>query len=1011
MMRHWMKALVGLAAVAATAQAAFAKSPQYPGGPSADLRDSAPHFLTTTASARVPVDVARTPMLNQRIGLHLENVTLAQALETIGDSTGLRFAYSRDDVPVDRRVRLDATDITTAAALTDVLLGTSLDVIFTDEGQAMLVRRPPPAPIPHVAAGTVSGAVTDSTTGEPLQGASVSLTGTGHGALVHADGHYSFTAPPGRYEIRARLLGYAVQVDSVVVTDGQTTVKNFALPRAVGTLNAVVVTGTRQPNRTAVDAPAPVDVFTAEEIRQSGRTETSQIIEMLAPSFNFPRPSVTDGTDHIRPATLRGLNSDQLLVLINGKRRHNSSLVNINGSVGRGAMAVDLNAIPTSAIDHIEILRDGAAAQYGSDAIAGVINIILKTDAPPELSVQTGKTKAGDGQTVVSDGSYSWALPSGGYLNLSAEMRNRDSTNRTGADTRPQYFNGDPRNSIAELNNRIDSWVGDPKMNGGAGFYNLDLPMDNGVHFYSFGGVSYSRGLAAGFFRRAQDDRTLRAYYPNGFLPLIGSHIWDFSGAAGLKGTLSDWNWDLSSVFGRNTFRYDVDNSVNVSMGTNSPTSFNAGTMSFDQWTTTLDVQRSFNVGWAEPLSVAWGGEARRDHYGISAGDQASWINGGVPILDGPDAGKPAAAGAQVFPGFRPSDAQDVSRDNVAGYVDFASNPVQQLMIDVAGRAEHYSDFGGTATGKLSMRWEPIKHYALRGSLSNGFRAPSLGQEYFSTTSTNFIAVNGVATPFDIRTFPVTSPEAQALGAKPLRPENSMNYGLGVTMQPTPNVSFTTDYYKIDISHRIVLSGNFIGTAIQTLLTNAGFPGVQGGRFFTNAINTRTEGVDVVLQAGKDLGYAGMLRFTGGYNHNYTHVTHIDPTPPQLAAFQSVLFDRTEVGLTTVAQPHDNLRLNADWQWKKLGANLGESWYGAVTSVASTAANDQTYSAKWITDLSLSYRLGDQLTVSGGADNLFNIYPDRTIAANSSGGIFLYSGLSPFGYDGAFYYLRFSVGQ
>ena len=1010
-MRHWLRALIGVVALAAATPLAWAEQVQNPNGPPVDLSVAAPRFLVAAATERVPVDVARTPVLNVRIALDLRDVTLADALRAIGDSTGLRFAYSRAEVPADRRVRLEAEDITVAAALTEVLLGTSVDVVLTDEGQAMLVRRPPPPPVAHVAAGTVTGTVTDSSTGEPLQGAAVSLVGTRIGALADASGRYRFTAPPGRYVLRARLLGYVVRMDSITVVDGQTTEHNFVLPRAVGTLNAVVVTGTREPNRTAVDAPAPVDVFTAEEIRQSGRTETSQIIEMLAPSFNFPRPSVTDGTDHIRPATLRGLNSDQLLVLINGKRRHNSSLVNINGSVGRGAMAVDLNAIPPSAIDHIEILRDGAAAQYGSDAIAGVINIILKSDAPPELSVQTGKTNRGDGQTVVTDGSYSWSLPKGGYLNLSGEMRNRDSTNRTGPDARQQYFTGDPRNNIPVLNNRIDSWVGDPKQYGGSGFYNLDVPLDKGVDFYSFGGVSFSRGLAAGFFRRALDDRTVRAYYPNGFLPLIGSHIWDYSGAVGFKGVASGWNWDLGSVFGRNSFRYDVDNSVNVSMGTNSPTTFNAGTMLFDEWTTTLDVQRSFDIGWAQPLSVAWGGEIRRDHYGIQAGDNASWINGGVAILDGPNIGKPAAAGAQVFPGFRPSDAQDVSRNNVAGYVDFAGNPVKELLVDVAGRAEHYSDFGSTATGKVSMRWEPITHYALRGSLSNGFRAPSLGQEYFSTTSTNFIAVNGVATPFDIRTFPVTSPEAQALGAKPLQPEKSVNYGLGLTAQPSPNVTITADYYKIDISHRIVLSGNFIGTAIQTLLTNAGFPGVQGGRFFTNAINTRTEGLDLVLQTGKDLGYAGMLRFTGGYNHNYTHVTHIDPTPPQLAAFQSVLFDRTEVGLTTVAQPHDNLRLNADWQWKKLGANLGESWYGSVTSIASTPANDQTYGARWITDLSLSYRLGQQLTVTGGADNLFNTYPDRTIAANSNGGIFLYSGLSPFGYDGAFYYLRFSVGQ
>ncbi|HVZ77243.1 MAG TPA: TonB-dependent receptor, partial [Gemmatimonadaceae bacterium] len=318
---------------------------------------------------------------------------------------------------------------------------------------------------------------------------------------------------------------------------------------------------------------------------------------------------------------------------------------------------------------------------------------------------------------------------------------------------------------------------------------------------------------------------------------------------------------------------------------------------------------------------------------------------------------------------------------------------------------------GGTSTGKLSMRWEPIKGYALRGSLSNGFRAPSLGQEYFSTTSTNFIAVNGVATPFDIRTFPVTSPQAQALGAKPLRPETSQNYGLGIAIQPVRNVSFTTDYYKINIAHRIVLSGNFIGSDIAALLDSAGFHGTQGGRFFTNAIDTRTEGVDMVLQAGRDLGTAGTLRFTAGYNHNYTHVTHVDSTPPQLAKYQAVLFDRTQKGLTEVAQPHDNLRLSGDWEVKKLGVVLSESRFGSVTAIASTPANDQTYGARWITDLAVSYHLPRHLTVMAGADNIFNVYPDRTIAANSSGGIFLYSGLSPFGFNGAYYYVKLSAGM
>lgn len=857
---------------------------------------------------------------------------------------------------------------------------------------------------------TVSGTVTDASTGDAIQGVTVSLTGTQSGAITGSDGHYRFSTRPGHFQLRARYLGYEMVSDSVVVADGQPVTHNFQLKRALAALDQIVVTGTRQPNRTAIQAPAPVDVFTSAEITQSGRTETSQILELLAPSVNFPRPTVTDGTDHIRPVTLRGLNADQVLVLVNGKRRHTSSLVNINGSVGRGSMAVDLNAIPPSAIDHIEILRDGAAAQYGSDAIAGVINIILKTKAPGQVLAQVGQTNQSDGRTAVVDGSYSLPMPRNGYLNLSGEWRHRDSTNRAGPDSRTQFFASDPRSTDPAFANPLNSWVGDPKIRGGSGMFNLGLPLADSVQLYAFGGLSYVNGLAAGFFRRPNDDRTIRAIYPNGFLPLIESHIWDGSVAGGGRGSLAGWNWDLGSVFGRNSFRYNVDHSANVSMGTSTPTTFYAGTMLFDQWTTTLDVQRNFNIGWAQPLSFAWGGEARRDHYGIEAGEPASYIGGGVPILDGPNKGKTAAIGAQVFPGFRPSDAQSASRSNFAGYVDFASNPVQALLIDVAGRAEHYSDFGGTATGKIAARLEPIRGYAIRGSLSNGFRAPSLGQEYFSTTSTNFITVNGASTPFDIRTFPVTSPQAQALGARPLRPEISRNYGAGITAQPNSNLSFTADYYKIDISHRIVLSGNFIGTDIQTLLQNAGFAGVNGGRFFTNAIDTRTEGLDLVLQTGADLGHAGTLRFTGSYNHNYTRVTHVDSTPPQLAKYQAVLFDRTQLGLTQAAQPHDNLRLNANYDFQRLGLVLSEARFGSVTALATTPVNDQTFSARWITDVSASYRLPRSITLTGGVDNLFNVYPDRVSAANSTGGIFAYSGLSPFGFNGAFYYGRIAIG-
>ena len=859
--------------------------------------------------------------------------------------------------------------------------------------------------------GTISGTVTDAVTGEALQGASVAVVGTRSGNIAGSGGRYSITIAPGTYQLAARFIGYAPVTRSVTVAAGETVTADFKMKQSVASLSEVVVTGTRQPGRTAVDAPAPVDVFTAQQIQQTGLTETAQILEFLAPSFNFPRPSVTDGTDHIRPATLRGLAPDQVLVLINGKRRHTSSLVNINGSIGRGSMAVDLNAIPASAIDHIEVLRDGAAAQYGSDAIAGVINIILKSHAPGEISNELGQTGHDDGRTWDGNGVYSWNLPRDGYFMLSGEVRMRDSTNRAGPDLRQQYFTGDPRNSIAVLNNRVNSWVGDPNMKGGASMFNFGLPLANGMQLYAFGGFNYTNGIAAGFWRRALDDRTLRAYYPNGFLPDIESHIWDVSEATGLKGTSGGWNWDLSTEWGKNSFRYNVDNSVNVSMGYNSPTHFYAGTMSFDQWTSNLDVQRGFDVGWSTPLNVAWGLEFRRDHYGIAAGDSASWMNGGVPILDGPDSGKVASSGAQVFPGFQPGDITSVSRNNVAAYVDLESNPTEQLLVDIAGRAEHYSDFGSTFSGKLAMRYEPVKGYAIRGSISNGFRAPSLGQEYFSTTSTNFVVLNGTTQPFDIRTFPVTSGPARALGARPLKAETSHNYSLGFALQPAHNVSLTADWYHIGIDHRIELSGNFLGPQIAQLLADSGFTNISGGRFFTNAINTRTEGIDIVLETAFDLGTGGTLRLTGGFNHNHNHVTHVDSTPPQLAGFQQVLFDRVERGRIEVGQPQNNVRLNGDWEISRLGVNLTESRFGSVTGWASSpGAGDQTYSAKWLTDLALSYHFQPRVTFTLGGNNIFDVFPDKNNAANSFGGIFQYSGISPFGQNGSFYYVKLNFG-
>ncbi|MEK7729511.1 MAG: TonB-dependent receptor, partial [candidate division KSB1 bacterium] len=447
--------------------------------------------------------------------------------------------------------------------------------------------------------------------------------------------------------------------------------------------------------------------------------------------------------------------------------------------------------------------------------------------------------------------------------------------------------------------------------------------------------------------------------------------------------------------------RFDVKNSNNVSLGSASPTEFYAGTLKFNQITTGLDLSKAINLGMRAPLNVALGAEFRLDNYKIEAGETASYLDGKVAILDGPNAGRLAAVGAQVFPGFRPTDATDESRNNVAVYLDLENNLSEQLLVNIAGRHENYSDFGSTTDGKLALRLEPVKHFALRGAASTGFRAPSLAQSFFSSTATNFIA--GV--PFEVKTFPVSSEQAKALGAEDLKAEKSTNFSAGFTTDPFQNFSLTADYYNIRIEDRIVFSENFTGGVVADLLRPFG---ASGGRYFTNAIDTRTEGVDVIARYAFRIGEHSTTRLTVGYNNTDTRVIRVKKTPAQLAAFQETLFGRVERGRISEAQPNSNVNLTANYNWRDLGVMARTIRFGRVTNRTPSAANDQVFEAKWITDLDLSYRLFGALGVAVGANNVFDVYPEQNILANSTSGILIYSGLSPFGFNGRYVYARLS---
>jgi iron complex outermembrane receptor protein len=873
--------------------------------------------------------------------------------------------------------------------------------------------------------GTLTGRVTDAANNQPLAGVQIRLGSTSQGAVTREDGTYRLQATPGTYEVRAARIGFATRTDTVRISAGETVNRDFALAGMTLNLDPSVIIGSRATERTVLEAPVAIDVISSDDIRSTGLTETSQIIQMLAPSLNFPRPSVNDGTDHVRPATLRGLGPDQTLVLINGKRRHTTALVHVNQSVGRGSTSVDLNAIPANAIERIEILRDGAAAQYGSDAIAGVINIVLKTTPQTAVSGTYGQVRSHpdggptykDGTVKQFDANFGRVFRDDGFFHIAGEIRDRERTNRARVDISTQCLAGTAGcQNVPAGTDRFDtdflqSWQGDPETQDFLLFLNSEFPIMTASRVYAFGGYSARDGTAPGFFRRSLDDRTVRAIYPNGFLPLIGSEIVDASGALGVKGTWNDWNWDLGGVYGGNSFKFAVDHSVNTSLGTASPTAFEAGTLRFKQGSLNFDLSRGFAGTPVGTINLAAGAEARRENYQIDRGDPASFQVGTQTILDGPNQGRPAAPFAQVFPGFRPEDETDASRTNYGAYIEAESTPFAPLLISVAGRAEKYTGAGNdwtTTDGKIASRLELGPGVAIRGALQTGFRAPSLAQSYFSSVATNFVTIGGVSTPFEIRTFAVGSPGGVLLGAKPLKPEQSKSVSLGLTMRPFETFSVSTDYYKIAIEDRIVFSGNFLGTAVQTLLANNGIPGVNGARYFTNAIDTRTEGIDVVLNYGIAFERAGLLRFTGGYNRNSTVVTRVDPTPPQLAAVASALFDRVQRNLIQRGQPQDNISLTLNHHIGDLVTNVHASRFGEITifQPATDGSGDQTFSKKWVADLSVGYRFFDQLQLTVGGNNVFDVYPDTILTANQTRGIYLYAGASPFGFNGRYIYVR-----
>jgi len=739
--------------------------------------------------------------------------------------------------------------------------------------------------------------------------------------------------------------------------------------------------GSRSPERSRTDTPVPVDVVPVEEVAdESGQLDLGQLLQFTAPSFNANRQSGSDGSDHIDAATLRGLGPDQVLVLINGKRRHTSSLVYIFGTRGRGNVGTDLNTIPVSAIERIEILRDGAAAQYGSDAIAGVINIVLKKDAGMDVLLSAGQYLEGDGQNEQIAVHYGLPLGTRGTLALTGEMLNRDKTNRAGP--------GEPR------------VIGDSATENLTFFYNLDARVGATGTFYGHGGYNDREGLAGAWYRDGvgSDDipsRNSAAMYPSGFVPDIGTDIRDLSAAFGYRTVVGNWSLDASTTYGSNRMEYVISKTLNASIATMnggiSPTVFDAGGFEFNQHTTNVDVSRYFRDR-LYGVSFAAGLEYRREGYEIFAGEPGSYAD-----FDGPGGGN---AGSQGFPGFQPVDEVDARRNSKAAYVDMEFKTTPKLLLTGAVRAEDYSDFGNTIDGKVSFAYAAKETLNLRGSTSTGFRAPSLHQRYFSSTFTDFIAGEAA----DVKLARNDSELARLVGIPPLQEEQSRNYSVGLTWSARANTAVTADVYRIDIDDRIVLTGGFtaddadIGHIIaeQNLIE---------ARFFTNAIDTRTQGLDFTVS-----NTSGPWSTAFALNLNETEVVRVN-TAPGLAGKEDVYFNQRERLFVEGSAPKTKGVISADYRpgrWNA-GARLnyfGETEVGTWTQLDDPDSPGQHYDARVTTDVHVGFQLPRNLGLTIGGTNIFDVQPTEQDPAETENGARWEN--VQMGINGAAYFVRVS---
>jgi len=763
-----------------------------------------------------------------------------------------------------------------------------------------------------------------------------------------------------------------------------------ATKEATSALEGVTVVGSRRVNASATDTPVPIDFIALSKVsEQGGQFDLSQSLQYLSPSFNSTRQTGADGADLIDSAALRGLGSDQTLVLVNGKRRHTTALVNLFGARNRGNTGTDLNAIPVLAIDNVQILRDGAAAQYGSDAIAGVMDITLKKNKGCEAVLGYSQYSVGDGKNFLPSVYCGFGLGEKGVLGITAEYSDRGRSNRAEPDN--------PRT------------IGDTQSKNSTLYLNGELPTTATGKLYFTLGAQNRDASSAAWARSGvgSDDipsRNSAAMYPAGFVPFINGDINDRYGIIGHRWVLGDWNTDLSQTYGFNEMRYRISNTINASQANldllaggagRSASVFQAGGFSFSQATTNLDFSRFFD-GFFQGANVAFGAEYRRENYQIFAGEAGSYV-------DADGVGFGGNAGSQGFPGFQPGDATNRNRESTALYADIETDLTQQLKLQTAVRAERYSDFGSTTTGKLAASFKANDALLFRGSASTGFRAPSLQQVYFSSTFTDFIS--GV--PQDVVLAPNGGAIANAAGIPKLKEENSKNFTLGLTLKPSNTLSMTADVYQINIDDRIGLSGRFDANNYPALGASLAALGVGQAQFFVNSIDTKTKGLDLTVAHKATFG-AGKLSSYVALNLSQTDVVNVH-APASLKGYESVLLSERERLFIEQGGPRTKATIGFDYSRGAWETNLKVIHFGSQTlgtfSGTENGVPNAFYEPKTSADLSFTYSFDNNTKLTFGGNNIFNVKPTKQDPNETDNG-FIYDSVQ-FGLNGASYFARF----